>query len=76
MDLHDILQISKPNFIALNISSEECQDKYQKVIAHPLFKKTIDKVDLCLKTRNTEELSNVKDISLKNLQNLYLIDYC
>ena len=36
----------------------------------------MDKVDFYIKTKNSEELLNLKEIKLKNLEKLYAIDYC
>lgn len=73
--LYDILKISKPNYIALQISEKEYQEKYLPTTKHPLFNGIIDKIDLLLRI-NSEEVLKVDEIDENSLHNLYCIDYC
>ena len=62
--------------MALPIAKEEFETKYRKVMNHPKYREAMDKFSFHMKNRNQEEIENFKDFDLKNLEKLYLIDYC
>lgn len=45
-------------------------------MAHPRFKDAMSNFKFNVKNKNVEGIVNVKDFNLKNLELLYLIDYC
>lgn len=73
--MHDILQISKPNFVALQLSEKEYKEKYLPIVQHPAFTDAMKKVELYLKLKSPE-LAQMKEVDLKDLEKLYMIEYC
>lgn len=63
LTLYDILRISKPNMVALQISEKEYNEIYQPVVLHPKFEDAMRKVEYLTKLKNVEELKNMKGIS-------------
>ncbi|EDK31396.1 transmembrane protein, putative (macronuclear) [Tetrahymena thermophila SB210] len=74
-NLYDILQISKPKLVALQLSEKEYEEKYQAIINHPQYPELMRKVDFYLQTKS-EEIKNMQELDLKHLEKLYIFDYC
>lgn len=73
--LYDILTIAKPNYIALQLSEKEYNEKYVPTMKHPLFPGIMDKIDLLLRIRS-EEILKFDEIDEKSMHNFYCIDFC
>lgn len=62
--------------MAIPISKDEYEEKYEKALHHPRFKDAIERFRHAVKNKKTNEILEVKDFNLKNLEILYLIDHC
>ena len=62
--------------MAVPISKDEYEEKYEKALGHPRFREAMDRFRFSVKNKKIDEILNVKDFNLKNLELLYLIDYC
>ena len=84
--LHDILHFSKPNLVAIPLSEKEYQDTYTKVMGHPKFDETMQRLEYFAKIKSGE-LKDIQGIDEKNwfdliglrfdlLEKLYPIYFC
>lgn len=74
--LQSILNIETPQIVAIPLSKDDYEEKYEKAMSHPRFREAMDNFKFNVKNKKINEIQNVKDFNLKNLELLYLIDYC
>ena len=74
--LQTILNIENPQIVALPLSKEDYEEKYEKALGHPRFRAAMDAFRFSVKNKKDMEIRNVRDFNLKNLELLYLIDHC
>jgi hypothetical protein len=74
--LKEILKMSPPNIVVLQLSPEESQEKYEKVMRHPKFEELMQKFDYYLESKDAKAIQEMKEFDLENLEKLYLIRYC
>ena len=61
--------------MALQLSEQEYKDSYLQIVQNPQFPEMMRKVEAMMKNKDPE-LKNIKEIEFKNLEKLYLMDYC
>ncbi len=61
--MYDILTISNPKIVALNLSEKEYKDVYSKIQLNPHFPETMRKVETMLKNKDPD-ITNLKEIDL------------
>lgn len=74
--MKEILKIDKPSAIVLDLSQEEHDKTYVKVMNHPKFKESIEKFDYYLDNKKEDEIREMKEFDLEHLEKLYLLNYC
>jgi hypothetical protein len=74
--LQTILNIEAPQIVALPLSKDDYEEKYEKAMGHPRFRAAMDAFKFSVKNKKDNEIKNVRDFNLKNLELLYLIDHC
>jgi len=52
--LYDILQLSKPNLVAIPLSKKEAQDEYMKIINGPKFEETMKRAEYFAKIKSDD----------------------
>lgn len=76
LTLKEILKLSPPNIVVLQLSPEESEEKYSKVMRHPKFDELMQKFDYYLDSKDTTAIQEMKEFDLENLEKLYLMRYC
>lgn len=76
INLQTILNIETPQLVAVPLSKEDYEEKYEKAMGHPRFRAAMDSFKFSVKNQKENEIANVRDFNLKNLELLYLIDHC
>jgi hypothetical protein len=61
--LHDMLHLAKPNLVAIQLSEKEYQDTYTKIMGHPKFDETMQRLEYFAKIKSDE----IKDLQGKML---------
>lgn len=74
--LQSILNIEPPQIVAVPLSKDDFEEKYEKALNHPRFRAAMDSFKFNVKNKKEKEIVNVQDFNLKNLELLYLIDHC
>ena len=74
--MKSILKIDKPKTVIVDMSQEEHDKSYVKVMSHPKFKESIEKFEYLLENKKEEEIMAMKEFDLENLEKLYLLNYC
>ena len=75
--LKDILDVSKPKYVALQLSQEEFDREYLPVLRHPSFLEALKKVEYLMETKNEEALASNQELDItKGIENLYISNYC
>lgn len=54
--MSEILKISPPNIVVLQLSPEESSDKYAKVMKHPKFEESMRKFEYYLETKDAKAI--------------------
>jgi hypothetical protein len=65
--LQSILNIETPQIVAVPLSKEDFDEKYEKSINHPRFREAMDRFRFNVKNKKLQEILDVKDFNLKNL---------
>ena len=64
--LYDMLNLSKPNLVAIQLSEKEYQNTYTKIMSNPKFDETMQRV---------EYFAKIKSEDIKDIQGMCPLDH-
>eukprot|EP01017_Pseudomicrothorax_dubius_P005905 TRINITY_DN11605_c0_g1_i1.p1 TRINITY_DN11605_c0_g1~~TRINITY_DN11605_c0_g1_i1.p1 ORF type:complete len:232 (+),score=46.35 TRINITY_DN11605_c0_g1_i1:128-823(+) len=74
-DLHELLDLSRPNFVALPISEKDFADRYKQIINTPRYPESMKKLEYFLKTKELD-MKQLPDIAEDDIPYLFAYDFC
>lgn len=75
--LKDVLDLAKPQIVALQLSETDYISQYSNIVRHPKFYEIMHNVDQMIESKDEVKLNSMTDLDIsKGFENLYLISYC